>query len=184
MLSGFIVLVSCFFFLPTQNNPTAVWLRLTGMHNEKTWIMRTVKNGVIHFCKLTLHIYIYTCAFDADLIMLGGVSENSTCYDVLAGFEWQLTAVCKWHEDCLQPTCVCQMTDINSTAFISFSQWLLKHINLRCCFCSLLGDKEHYGIPSNFMITFILLIKTSQYDEKNDPKRRAREGWCLKFHIK
>ncbi len=37
MLSCFIVLVSCIisFFLPNQNNPTAVWLRLIGMHNEK-----------------------------------------------------------------------------------------------------------------------------------------------------
>lgn len=26
--------------------------------------------------------------------MVGCGSENSTCYDVLAGFEWQLTAVC------------------------------------------------------------------------------------------
>ncbi len=46
-----------FFFLPSQNNPTAVWLRLIGMHNEKTWFRRIVKNGVICFCKLTLHIY-------------------------------------------------------------------------------------------------------------------------------
>ncbi len=83
--------------------------------------MRTVKNGVIQFLQMnSSYIYIYIhVPFDADLIMLGGVSENSTCYDVLAGFEWQLTAVCKWHEECLQPTCVCQMTDINSTAFIS-----------------------------------------------------------------
>ncbi len=38
MLSCFycvLVLVSFSLFLFNQNNPTAVWLRLTGMHNEK-----------------------------------------------------------------------------------------------------------------------------------------------------
>ncbi len=37
----FIVLVSfiCKKNLPNQNNPTGVWLRLIGMHNEKTWFL-------------------------------------------------------------------------------------------------------------------------------------------------
>ncbi len=42
-----------------NNNPTAYWLRLIGMHNEKTWFLKMVKIWVICFCKWTLHIYIY-----------------------------------------------------------------------------------------------------------------------------
>ncbi len=61
MLSCFycvLSLVSCFFvviFLLSQNNPTVVWLRLIGMHNEKAWFLRIVKNRVIN--KWTLHIH-------------------------------------------------------------------------------------------------------------------------------
>ncbi len=40
MLSCFYCVLFCFFFVfflsPSQNNPTAVWLKLIGMHNEKT----------------------------------------------------------------------------------------------------------------------------------------------------
>ncbi len=53
-----ILSVSCIFILLNQNNPTAVWLRLTEMHNEKTWFLKIINNGVICFCKLTLHIHI------------------------------------------------------------------------------------------------------------------------------
>ncbi len=42
-----------------NNNPTAYWLRLIGMHNAKTWFLKMVKIWVICFCKWTLHIYIY-----------------------------------------------------------------------------------------------------------------------------
>ncbi len=37
----FIVLVSSFLkYFFSQNNSTAVWLKLTGKHNEKTWFLR------------------------------------------------------------------------------------------------------------------------------------------------
>ncbi len=44
-------------FLPNQNNPTAVWLTLIGMHIEKTWFLKIVKNRVMFF-KWTLHVYL------------------------------------------------------------------------------------------------------------------------------
>ncbi len=50
-LAVFFVIVS-----PNQNNPNVVWLTLIGMHNEKTWFLKMVKNWVISFCKWTLHI--------------------------------------------------------------------------------------------------------------------------------
>ncbi len=53
-----ILSVSCIFILLNQNNPTAVWLGLTEMHNEKKWFLKIINNGVICFCKLTLHIHI------------------------------------------------------------------------------------------------------------------------------
>ncbi len=40
-----------FIVLTNQNNPTAALFRITGMHNEKTWFLKIVKNGVIYFCK-------------------------------------------------------------------------------------------------------------------------------------
>ncbi len=43
----FVLVVFFSYFLPNQNNPTAVWLRLIGMHNEKTWLLKIVKNGVL-----------------------------------------------------------------------------------------------------------------------------------------
>ncbi len=52
----FIVLVSCifFFFLPNQNNLTAVWLRLIGMHNENEMIYPFLQ-------KKSSYIYAFFC---------------------------------------------------------------------------------------------------------------------------
>ncbi len=52
-----IVLVSSFFTLVKIT--IICYFALIGMHIEKTWFLRIVKNVVICFCKLTLHIYIY-----------------------------------------------------------------------------------------------------------------------------
>ncbi len=45
VLLCFIVLVSCIFsyFFLNYNNPTAFWLRLMGMHNEKIWFLKNVQ---------------------------------------------------------------------------------------------------------------------------------------------
>ncbi len=42
--------------LINQNNPTAVWLILLGMCNKINMISEKIKNGVIGFCKWTLHV--------------------------------------------------------------------------------------------------------------------------------
>ncbi len=39
--NGFIVFLVILW--PNQNNPTPVWLRLIGMHNEKTWFLKLLK---------------------------------------------------------------------------------------------------------------------------------------------
>ncbi len=46
-----------------QNNPAAVWLILLGMRNKKNWFLKKNINGVIGFCKWTIHIFIITSHF-------------------------------------------------------------------------------------------------------------------------
>ncbi len=47
-------------FLPNQNNPTAVWLRLIGMHNEKTWFWKFLKTELSVFAN-ELFICLFVC---------------------------------------------------------------------------------------------------------------------------